>query len=274
MRGYSTLSGWKCVYLAGALIAVFGLGVPLEADTFTLTDNNATVRVDPDLQAGAFAWEVDSIDMLSQDWFWFRTGDVGGERSIETISPAAVQQPLPNLLTIRYADDTVQADLTYILTGGSPGSGESTLAQAVRFKNVGQSPLDLHVFSFANYDVAGTPDNDSGEIFSGNWLVQTDGATSFQVERILSGFPDHHQLDLAPVLLGELNDGNPTTLNDQSGPLGGDIAAAFQFDRFLSPGHALTFSIDARVVPEPGTVVLLLAGLGLGVRRLRRRGRV
>jgi len=262
----------SCLLVLG--FGVFFLTRVALAGTFTLTDGNSVVRIDPDTQAGAFDWSVDGVDMLGGDWLWYRIGAVGGERSIDSLGPAQVTQNTPNRLSVEYSAGGLDVSLSYVLSGGGQGFGVSSLAQSVRFRNSGNSAIDLSVFRLANFDVAGTPGNDIAEILNGIKLVQFEGSGPVGAESVQTGPLVRFEAGLAGVILASLNDGAPTTLNNFGGPAAGDVGGAFQWFRSLGPGQAITFSIDSGVFPEPTTALLLLAGLGAGMRILRRSRRL
>ncbi len=241
------------------------------AQVFSITDGNAKVTIDPDSSAGLFDWTVDGVDQVGTDWYWFRT-DQAGEASVDTIGVPVVETPFPGFARITYAGGGIDVRLSYEVLGGAPGSGESSLSQSLRIQNTSQASYTLNFFRLADYNVGGTPGGDSGQIQDGIRVLQSDGGSPFSVESLMGSQPQRFQFDVANVLLGELTDGNPTTLSNQAGPLAGDVAAGFQYTRTLAPGQVLAFSTDSRVtIPEPTTLCVLLVAAG-SLALVRRRG--
>src|SRR5258705_3135409 len=64
-----------------------------------LSDGNSTISLDLSSQAGMTAWNVNGVNQVQQEWFWFRVGNTA-EASINTISAPVVTQTLPRQLTV------------------------------------------------------------------------------------------------------------------------------------------------------------------------------
>ena len=76
----------KRVPLLILLIATFvALSPPASATVVTLSDGNSSVAVSPDTQAGMYNWTINGVNILYQQWFWYRVGDSGPEKSIDTL---------------------------------------------------------------------------------------------------------------------------------------------------------------------------------------------
>ena len=87
----------------------------------------------------------------------------------------------------------------------------------------------------------------------------------------MTGFPQNHEAANVPATLVRLNDGLPTTLNDNGGPVSGDVNWAFQWDFTLDPNHSFIISKDKTlVVPEPTALVLLGMSIGCMAFRIRK----
>ncbi len=272
---------------AMTLAAVLCVVGPASADLVTLNDLNSTVEIDTSgVSAGVYSWLVDSAEQLSDQSFWYRVGDAGGEANIGTLTQSAIKINNANLnagneqLLVLYtgAGFTVTVNLT--LTGGAAGSLTSDLLEVIAIANTSGEPLDFHFFQYADFDLDGTADLDAAEISGGNTARQNEGGVI--AESVDAPTPSHYEVGLVtdtPNILDRLLDGNPTTLGDLAGPVNGDAAWAFQWDRLIPVGGTLIISKDKHIsetefVPEPATMGLLaLGGLSLLAAAIRPRRR-
>jgi hypothetical protein len=76
---------------------------------------------------------------------------------------------------------------------------------------------------------------------------------------------------MVPVTLDSLNDGLPTTLNGNLGPMTGEVAWALEWDFTLPAGGSYLISQDKTLTLVPEPVTLALVGLGLAAVFCRRR---
>jgi hypothetical protein len=243
-----------------------------------LTDHNSTVTIDPGSPSGTNSWVIDGTNQLYQQWFWYRIGATP-ESSIDTLGTPTVANPDPTIAIITYSTPQLEVKLTYVLTGGAWGSGQSDLAETIRIWNKGGSAIDFHFFQYSDFDLDGTPGDDTLAFCNANMVCQV-GEHSALSETVVTPAPDHHEGAMFPTILNKLNDGAPTTLTDLPalgvalGP--GDVTWAYQWDKVIAAGGTFIISKDKamREVPEPCTLVLWcgLGGLGLLIARRQRRG--
>ena len=246
----------------------------------TLEDANSTAVWDLDSSAGQKDWTVDEVDHMTQQWFWYRVGSEGSDReySIDTLTQGT---PITmdtngsgegNLLFVEYtsAAPSFTVSLTFLLTGGTTGSGNSDIMEVIKVENTGSDSLDFHLFQYCDFDLKATPDDDTVQISGGNAANQTD-PTHVVTETVATWKPDHFDVGEQTDIRDLLEDAAPTTLGDDAGPLGpGNVTWAFQWDKTIAAGGSLLISKDKNVTPEPATLALMgLGGLGLLLGRKR-----
>lgn len=262
-----------------ALLAMVGLLIwtPNVGATVILSDGNSTVRINETSQAGVSDWVVDGVDMLFQQWFWYRIGSSGGEFSINTIDTTPVVElgfgTSAARITYSNANLDLEVEVTYVLAGGSPGSTRSDLDEQIVFTNTGSESRNFHFFQYSDFDLCGNG-GDTATVLNGSRVQQVDGVCSLS-ETVLTPAADLWEARGFPVLLNNLNNSSPTTLNPAFSSFGpGDATWAYQWDFTLAAGESYLISKDKSIqpIPEPATLTLLGVGAGLlGLTRKRRK---
>lgn len=275
---------------ARCLLVLFGLAAlvvmfaarPSNASVITLTNGNATVKIDSESSAGLYDWRVDGFDLATQQWFWWCIGDTGPEAPISSLTPTAPQYTGTKEVLLTYTEARFTLTLSYDLTGFPAGTGVSDLEAVVSVRNDSGSPLDFHLFTYADFRMPGSPADDTAEITGYNYAevdqgdyyvgcsisVSGNGSTGYTADRVRAALTTD-----SPSLLASLTDGGPTDLDDTddsfAGP--GNVAWAMQWDRQIATGQMLTVQHDISTqVPEPTTLALLaLGGLTFAARRRR-----
>jgi hypothetical protein len=242
--------------------------------TVTLTDGNSVTHFDTGSQLGQYDWTVDGVNQLAQQWFWYRIGGVA-EHSVDTLQPGAVPvQSDPASFNVTYTGAQLQIKTTYTLTGGTLGSGTSDLAETIKITNITSGPLQVHFFQYVDFDLNNDPNGDTVQWTDPHAVLQTKGATRLAetVDTTNGASSFHREVNIFPNTLNSLNDGFPTTLSDNLGPLGpADVTWAFQWDYLSIPaGSSVIISKDKNlIVPEPATIGLLVMAGALMLRRRR-----
>lgn len=257
----------------GAAFAALLMGTVLQTRADILSQGNSVATLDL-TGAGMTSWTVDGQNQLGQQWYWFAIGN-GLESSISTISAPAVSGVVPPLgmLTVSYANADYNVKVGYALTGGSAGSGRSSLTQQITIANTTGNPLDFHLFQYTDFNLLNTTAGQSID-FSSNPSTAIQRAGLFEVTSAVTPSVSHREAASDNHILASLMAGGPTILSDNSGiPAGpGNANYALEWDFIINPGstaNIISSLTQMQVVPEPSSVVLL--GLGLGAWALCRR---
>jgi len=232
------------IYGIMVLISILIISIPeAQAESFTLVDENSEVDIQVDFQSGLNFWEVDSVDNIFQQWFWFRTGSSSSESSIDsltrgtTVTTDTDGDGFFDTLSVEYSDECLSVEITWTLKGRSPGSGDSTIFESIAISNLEVAcPDDIHFFQYSDFDLAGAFFDDVTEIVDPSTAVQSNGLAdpiTTISETVVSPIPDHHEVGFFDSIRAKLNDGSLTTLDDSTGPIEGDGTWAFQWDFVL-----------------------------------------
>jgi hypothetical protein len=279
-HGSSMKSGFKRLnvsLLAISVGAILGASFSARAQIVTLADLNSTAQINTSSQQGMFNWYVDGVTQLYQQWFWYGIGTGTGQSSIDTISAPTINTINASSASISYGNAQVSAQITYALTGGTLGSGNSALNESIHFVNVSANSLTLRFYQYSDFDLMNSPGGDSLQLYrnlSGKFYeaIQTKGNVVMSETDVVPG-ANHGEASFYPDLLNRLNGGSQITLADNLGLVGpGDTAWAFEWDVTLAAGASLDISKNKVIspVPEPGTLGLLGLGFLALVWRKRR----
>jgi hypothetical protein len=258
--------GWLAAMLVASVVQANAAVGP------TLTHGNSSVYIDPLSQAGAFQWNVDSASVLQKQWFWYRIGN-GAEQSIDTIGSVSFTSLSPYSASLVYTmPGLFDIQLTFVLQGGSLGSGASDLTEQVIIGNLSNGPLDFHLFQYSDFNLGAVDSVTLSQNLLGKFYraTQTSGGA---LQQTVVTPASHAEAATVPTTLNSLNNGTATTLSDVAAAGAGDVSWAFQWDYTIGTGATSpTIGIDKRiVVPEPSVAVFAGLGLTLLLVSVRRR---
>jgi hypothetical protein len=242
---------------------------------FGLTNGNSIVGVSASTPAGMFNYAVDGVNQVNNQWFYYRAGSMTSEASIDSIGTLTAVQSDARDLSLTYSAAGYSARVVYSLVGGSSGSGQSGLNETITFiNNSATSDLTLSFFDYSNFQLGGTPTGQTLQFGTSvipppvhyNSFTQTAGSLSLTSKLISITSPTHIEAALYNQTLASLTDNAPTTLDDNPGPVSGDVTGTFEWDVDLAPDASLTISqlVDITPIPEPSSALLLALGLGVG----------
>jgi hypothetical protein len=254
--------------LLSALCAV-ATAIPAQGSSYTLSHGNSAMTVFVEQPVGFEQWSVDGQLQLFQQQFFYRVGSVGGESAIYSLPVVGSTLVSPSLLKAQYANDQFALEIVYSLLGGTAGSGLSSLSEQVKITNLGDSALNFHFYEYADFDLGGVPEGDTiqlGKNLQGlfNEAAQSRATLQFS-EAVYRPGATHATVGVETAVLGGLTDGSPSTLDNNAGPVSGDVAYAFQWDVVIGAGSSVVLGMDktlsVALIPEPATGALF--GLGL-----------
>jgi hypothetical protein len=261
------------VGLVGVVLGSAALAI---ASPIVIVDGNSTVRVDTSSDVGMFSWEVDGVQHIARQWFWYRVGDTGPEYAVNTLGAPIINltdgdaDGSADTLYMKYTGSGLRIEITYVLTGGAAGSMVSDIIENIRVTNISGTSQAVRFFQYSDFNLNNTADNDWVDISGGNTATQTDIGGITVGETVVTPKPTYVEACDALTLLGKLNDSQATTLTGQT-VASGDVAWAFQWNATLGNNKSLLISKDKQIVPEPATLVMLALGVGAAMLRRYRR---
>jgi hypothetical protein len=234
---------------------VFGL--------ITLTNGNSVVQIDPTTERGLFSWTVDGTNQVYQHWFWLRQGASGPQSSFDQLgTPLALSSTFTNA-SILYLPAGLNVNLGFALNGGKPGSFASDLVESVMVQNTGNASVTLHLFDYADFDLAGVSSGDTVSFPNTNNVFQQ-GKGTMLTQTVQGPTPNYWEASWYSITLDELDGNSPLTLSDQLiPPSPGDQTFAYQWDVTLGAGRTFAMNLTNSVQLQPvslGSLAIALQG--------------
>lgn len=272
------IRGWFAVVLVG-MTTVLLVERPAVAAFETLTSGNSEVLIDTDRLDTVYSWEVDGLEHLEDQTFFYRTGSMDEELRIDGNDLSEIDSGISDDDTSMFVvfedfDELFTVRLDYALAGGPEDSNMSTLIETVAITNIQDTdPLDFTIFEFSDFDFADSADGDTVTIDL-NRVVVTDDVSPMRLTITPSLPATGVAADEFFEILDLLQDSEITNFpltSDQFGP--GDAEFAFQWDFQIQAGETLTLTKSLSIVPEPASSAMMATLLGvLALARRARRG--
>jgi hypothetical protein len=219
----------------------------------TLTNGNSMVQIDPTTAQGMFSWIVDGTNQVYQHWFWLRQGSNAPQTSFDQLGePVGVSYTSTNA-NLQYLPPGLSISMAFALSGGAPGSFASDFVESVRIQNTSNGPVTLHVFDYADFDLAGNSDGDTVTFPTTNSVLQQ-GKGMKLTQTAQGPTPSYWEASWYAIALDEIDGSLPATLSDKLiPPSPGDQTFAYQWDVTLNPGQSfaviLTNSVRPGLIP-------------------------
>ena len=231
----------------------------------TLQDGNSVVQIKPATQDGMFSWIVDGKQQIYQQWFWLRQGSNAPQLSFDSLGPPLGISLSSSNATINYFYPGLNVTLGFTLKGGATGSLASDLTENVSLQNLSNSPVTLHLFQYADFDLDGDWAGDTVSFPATNKVVQQ-GKRLIMTETVAPPIPNYWEASVYAITLDKINSASPATLSDQiiTEP-SGDMTFAFQWDTTLSANQTLQISLTNSLRMAPVLVALSIARAGSNV---------
>ena len=275
---------WRAIFVSLGLAVLSLPDAGVAQFVYTLGDNNSFAQIDVTNQRGMFNWSVDGLNVLNQQWFWFRTTSSGPAAPINTISAPIAWMPYGaggRALTAIYSNPGYNVRVDYLLSGGAMNtSGSSDMGETITVNNTGTNTLSFHLFQYSNFGLSRAQDTvQLGKNLRGlyNEAIQNSGPGLNLTETVVTPGANHGEAAPIGATLAEMASPAFVTLTDNAGPVGpGDVTWAFEWDLSIVPGGSTVISKDKFVqlslIPEPSSLLLGVVGLLVLARKRRQPG--
>jgi hypothetical protein len=217
--------------------------------SITLSNNNSVVQINPTSEDGMFSWTVDGTNQMYQHWFWLRQGSSGPQTSFDQLgAPLGLSYTATNA-GILYLPPGLNVNLGFWLTGGAPGSFASEVVESIMIQNTASTPVTLHLFDYADFDLAGLSEGDTLS-FPGTNIVLQQGKGMTATQTVQGSTPNYWEGSWYSIALDEIQGTSPVTLSDELiPPEPGDQTFAYQWGFTLGAGQTFTINLTNSIQP-------------------------
>jgi hypothetical protein len=225
--------------------------VDLLITSITLTNGNSLVQIDPVTQRGMLSWIVNGTDQLNQQWFWLSEDSSAPPVSFDALGiPLGLSYSSTNAI-INYRWQGLSVTLGFTLDGGMPGSYASDISENLTIQNLTGSPINLHLYHYSDFDLAGTADDDTVSFPAANTVVQR-GKGMMATETVQTPIPSFWEASWYAITFDKLAGNSSVTLSDSLNPSGpGDQTFAYQWDLAVGVGQTVVITSVDSIRPVP-----------------------
>lgn len=262
---------------AGLLLAVvlLGTGGAARGVILGLVDENSTVSIDVDSQHGLFNWIVDGVNLSPtvsggltdhRQWFWYRVGN-NPEASLETLTRGTTGvsdanfDGNPDTAFVSYSGAPgLKINLTFILGGGSLGSGTAYIREQVSIVNTSQQTVTMSLFKYADFQLDAASGGVETVSFVDPNTVRETGSPDFALEVGHTPTATHREAEPFPLTISKLTNSVPDNLADNSGAGPGAITWAYQWDITVGVSQTVVIVENMQAtVPKPSANIVSIA---------------
>jgi hypothetical protein len=282
----------RIIHLQCIVMMLFATGMTAEATVFTLADLGQNSSLTFNSTTGIFSsWKVEGLENLNRRQWFFRVGAAGPSNpelalNASNLTPiSAASFDLNGIPGNEFANAIYQGSLfrvnlaSIVLTASALGSGQATFVESLRIDNISAQPLQISLFLYADYGLAGTQIDESAFFSDPRTLTQIDNLSfpgNIVHESSVTVTPTLVQVATGGSLLGLLTNAQGDDLSNVSALSGlADYEYGYQWTLNIAAGRSFTLGLTSSVtVPEATSVWMVgVAGIALLVRVFCRRDR-
>jgi hypothetical protein len=254
-----SIAHWCKVVLLGSLLATGSICAQgsKEASDFrgaptgSISDGAATYTLN---NYGTSDWSsnfvVDGVDHLFSLGYWYRLAGGTDETVFPAPSSASFSGNAATLGWTNFSGTGLDATLDLVITEPAEGSGE--LTSTLTISNTGSTDQSIDVFSYTDFDLAGSSGGDSAVLASANNAITITDDVTTGTSAATGG--DAYQVANWPTIRDLAGNAAVDDLDNSGLPFGpGDFTGAFQWQsRTVPAGGQLTFEDTRGVsIPQP-----------------------
>lgn len=225
----------------------------------TLTNGNSVVQIDPNSQNGVYAWAVDGVSQLYQQWFWLGRPTNGPQVSFDQLGTPLGTSVTTTNATFSYLPQGLIVTLSFTLNGGATGSYASTLMESISIQNTNTAPASMHVYDYTDFDLAGNYEGDSVSFPTTNSVVQQ--GKGMVATQLAYPAPNNWEGSWYALALDTLLEPEPAILSDEIEPdEPGDQTFAYQWNATLGAGQTLVLDLTNNIQMQLVRLAIAPAG--------------